>query len=234
MLFRQWCHGRGDVVLCLRPGSTGREKTQDLAVVQSGFSILNIMIVDCYITDCWVRFFLSMSSLPFRGVCGRKLSPLMIWQSCDTLWIISLFWLMRSLLKQQIKAPTGILLTNSQKHCGLCLAAAHVQIPVLDRGPAGSAVCPPWIKLLLLAAGVCLCISVVLGRGEGSKASRVREHLESACAGEGSGGQGWLVGEYLKRAPGDGDKRYKQAFCWCVKVRKMAWRKSGVTISFWS
>lgn len=36
-----------------------------------------------------------------------------------------------------------------------------------------------------------MCISVVLGRGERSKAKRVSEHLESACAGEGSGGQRW-------------------------------------------
>lgn len=36
-----------------------------------------------------------------------------------------------------------------------------------------------------------MTISAVLGRGEGCKARRVSEYLESACAGERSRGQGW-------------------------------------------
>lgn len=39
MLFRQWCHGHGDVVLCLRLSSTAKEKTQDSDVDECAINI---------------------------------------------------------------------------------------------------------------------------------------------------------------------------------------------------
>lgn len=66
MLFRQWCQGHWDVVLCLRPSSTGREKTQDSDAVKSGFQ--NIM-TDGYIIDCSAQRF---SPHLFPWVCWRK------------------------------------------------------------------------------------------------------------------------------------------------------------------
>ena len=62
MLFRQWCHSHGDVVLCLRQSCTGREKTQDLDVVKSGSHVQNIMTVDGYIINCVVEPFSSAIS----------------------------------------------------------------------------------------------------------------------------------------------------------------------------
>lgn len=110
-----------------------------------------------------------------------------------------LFRLMRTVKQTRVKthAPLRLVhfLSKPQKHRGLNMISTHVQILAFDRRPAGSAVCPPCIKPLLLAAGARLCISVVLGGGEG----RVSEHLESACAGDGSGGQLWLDGKEVFR-----------------------------------
>lgn len=106
MLFRQWCHGHGDLVLCLRLSCTGREKTQNLDVVKSGLSIQNMMTVNIYIIDCLVQLFLPNVFPSLQSVVEKTIFT---WQSCDTLWITSLFWLMRSLLKPQIIAKHHVL-----------------------------------------------------------------------------------------------------------------------------
>lgn len=151
-------------------------------------------MTDGYFINCSVQRFLP--SL-FPWVCwttpSSTVDMMKLWHSVDNILALDDELIVKPADKSKTShaALTGLLLSNSQQHCGLCMAAAHVQITSSDRGSAGSAACPPWIRPLLLAAGVRLDISVVLGRGEGSKARRVSEHLESACAGERSGGQRW-------------------------------------------
>lgn len=52
-------------------------------------------------------------------------------------------------------ALTGVLLSNSQQHCGLFMAAAHVQITVSDRAPAGFSSVPALNKASIVG---CRCV----------------------------------------------------------------------------
>lgn len=71
MLFRQWCHGHGDVVLCLRLSTTAEEKTQDLDVDDSGFRIWNIM-TDGYNTNCSVQLFFLFHPISSHESAGQN------------------------------------------------------------------------------------------------------------------------------------------------------------------
>lgn len=64
-------------------------------------------------------------------------------------------------------------------------------MPVFDRGAGWTSSVPTLNKASIVG---CRCVLVCV-EGEGAGVS---EHLQSACAGEGSVGQRWLVGEKLE------------------------------------
>lgn len=167
MLFRQWCHGRGDAVLCLRPSSTGRAKTQDLEVVKSGpwFSKYNDSR----------RLFHRLQLLLLRVLSSLQrtvvketifaVTMTKLWQSLDNVpaWAHEVTGEVSDKSAAPCVALTEPLLSGSEKH-------TVVQILVLIEDSWISGV--PTQKKATIVGCRCVCLSVspVPGTEKGSNA----------------------------------------------------------------
>lgn len=156
-------------------GRTGREKTQDLAAVQSGFSIQNILTVDAYITNCTACG--NPLSLPFSCILTTFHKVVYFLGGCTHTKTITFTYCIMSSSSRLDKIPAFadyVIIGATNKRITSSVAFvwwafnfqkqwnhnSHVQFSMLDSGAAWSAVCPTWIRLLLLIACVCMCVCV--------------------------------------------------------------------------